>query len=72
MPKVSASPLENFDKLPNSAAVPVPTAILVLGRSRATIWRWLKEGTLTAVKSKTRHTSVNVGSIRAINGGAVK
>ena len=69
MPKASSKPVENFDRLPNSAAVPPHVAATVLGRSRATIWRWLKSGTLTGSKTGDTTTLVNVGSIRAVLGG---
>lgn len=67
----SSSPIEAFDKLPNSAGVREPTACGVLGCSPATVWRLAKEGKLRAVKVSSRVTVFNVGSIRAVlSGGA--
>ena len=70
MPRASSKPLDNFERLPNSATVPPHVAATVLGRSRATIWRWIKSGILTGNKTEGTTTLVNVGSISAAQGGA--
>lgn len=45
-----------FDALPDSALVRLPTMVMLFGVSRATIWRWVKQGVLPAPK----HPSVRV------------
>jgi hypothetical protein len=64
-----SSPIEGFDKLPNSAGVRQPTVCGVLGCSPATIWRLAKDGKLKAIKVSPRVTVFNVGSIRALLSG---
>jgi hypothetical protein len=56
----------NFDTLPDGAWVPDTTAGVVLGVSRATIWRMSKAGRLTAKKIGERTTRFSVREIRAI------
>jgi predicted DNA-binding transcriptional regulator AlpA len=67
----TSSPIEAFDKYPNSAGVRLPTVTAVLACSNATVWRLAKSGVLKSVKVSPRVTVFNVGSIRAVlNGGA--
>jgi hypothetical protein len=66
-----SSPIEAFDKYPNSAGVRLPTVTAVLACSNATVWRLAKAGVLKAVKVSPRVTVFNVASVRAVlNGGA--
>jgi hypothetical protein len=61
----------DFDKLPNSAGVRLPTATALLACSSATIWRLVNAGKLKAVKVSAGVTLFNVGSIRSILRGEV-
>jgi predicted DNA-binding transcriptional regulator AlpA len=56
----------NFDALPDGAWVPVRTASTVAGVSDATVWRWAKDGRLTAKKIGVRNTRFSVREIRAL------
>jgi predicted DNA-binding transcriptional regulator AlpA len=63
--KISES-VRNFDALPDSAHVSATTAATITGTSTATVWRWAKDGRLTAKKIGARNTRFNVGEIRAL------
>jgi hypothetical protein len=64
-----SSPIEAFDKYPNSAGVRLPTVSAVLACSNATVWRLAKAGILKSVKVSPRVTIFTVGSIRAVLSG---
>jgi hypothetical protein len=72
VPRKAKSPVDDFDRLPNTAAIPPHAAATVLGRSRATVWRWLKAGVLVGSKVGGTTTLVNVASIRAVLSGGAK
>lgn len=55
---------ESFDRLPDSAQVPVSTYALIEGVSEMTAWRRIKEGVI-AVNRCGRSTRIEVGAIRA-------
>lgn len=58
--------LQQFDLLPNSAFIRLPTLKRLYGISAATCWRGVKNGTIPKpVKQTERCTCWNVGLIRA-------
>lgn len=58
--------LANFDQLPDSAYVRLPVMKRLYGVSSATIWRGVKNGTITKPsKLSERCTAWNVGLVRA-------
>jgi len=63
--RISAT-LQNFDNLADSASVRVSGAAAVCGCSVDTIWRWAKDGRLTARKIGPKVTVFNVGEIRRL------
>jgi len=59
--------LRDFDHLPNSAHVRLPVVMALLGCSRATVWRRVKEGFWPApLKFGGRIALWNVGDLRAL------
>ena len=57
--------LQNFDLLPDSASVRLPTVQALYACSPATIWRGVKAGRIPAPrKLSTRCTCWNVGQLR--------
>ncbi len=57
--------LTNFDQLPDSAYIRLPTIVSLYGVSAATIWRGVKNGTIPKpVKLTERTTAWNVGLVR--------
>ena len=60
------SALENFDLLPNTANVRLPTVMGLYGISSATVWRNIKNGNIPKPRRLTSRTTVfNVGELRA-------
>lgn len=58
--------LSQFDDLPNSAFIRLPTMTGLYGVSAATIWRGVKNGTIPKPrKLSERCTAWQVGSVRA-------
>lgn len=57
--------LENFDELPDSAFVRLPTVSALRGCSNATTWRHVQQGLIPAPqKIGPKITAWNVGQIR--------
>ena len=57
--------LPDFDTLPDSGFVRLPTLLLLFACSRATIWRWVKTGKIPApVKLGPRITAWPIGQLR--------
>lgn len=58
--------LSDFDQLPNSAFIRLPTMLGLYSLSAASIWRGVKNGTIPAPKKLSqRTTGWNVGEVRA-------
>ena len=58
--------LKNFDALPDSAHVRMPTVTGLFACSPATIWRWVRTGRIPKpVKLFERASAWNVGELRA-------
>ena len=59
-------PLKNFDSLPDSAYVRIPTVAALFACSPATIWRAVRDGRIPKpIKHFERATAWNVGALRA-------
>ena len=65
--------LRNFNGLPDEAFVRLPVVLMLLGVSRATVWRMCKSGALPAPKKLGSRISVwNVGALRnVLNSGSL-
>lgn len=61
---VYKSCLEGFDKLPDSASVPVQVVAAIHTVTPVTIWRWSKSGKLPAPHKRGGATRWNVGDLR--------
>lgn len=60
-----ASTIQNFDSAPDSALIDLPGVRNVIGKSRATIYRWIDAGILPAPrKFGNSHNFWTVGEIR--------
>lgn len=58
--------LAQFDALPNSAHVRLPTVAALHGIGPATVWRWVKSGRLPApIKLGPNVTAWHVGALRS-------
>ena len=57
--------LQNFDSLPDSAIVRLPTVAALHGISTVTVWRWSKTGRLPAPQKRGGVTGWRVGDLRA-------
>lgn len=58
-------PLKNFDVLPDSAYVRIPTVAALFACSPATIWRGVRDGRIPKpVKHFERASAWNVGALR--------
>jgi predicted DNA-binding transcriptional regulator AlpA len=58
-------PLKNFDSLPGSAFVRIPTVAALFACSPATIWRGVRDGRIPKpVKHFERASAWNVGALR--------
>jgi predicted DNA-binding transcriptional regulator AlpA len=65
--------LENFDLLPASAGVRLPTVLGLLGCSPATAWRMVKKGQLPAPRKLSERVTIwNVGELRELLAGGEK
>lgn len=59
--------LPNFDTLPDSGFVRLPSLQLLFACSRATIWRWVNAGKLPSPKKLSPRVTVwNVGELRLV------
>ena len=56
--------LRDFDNLPNSAMVRLPTVTALYGCSKATIWRLVKNKRLNTYKLSERCTTFSVKELR--------
>lgn len=57
--------LAQFNQLPDSAFVRLPVVIRLFSCSRATLWRWVKNGQAPAPKKlSAKITAWNVGALR--------
>ena len=56
--------LRDFDNLPDSAMVRLPTVAALYGCSKATIWRLVKNKRLNTYKLSERCTTFNVGELK--------
>lgn len=58
--------VKHFDELPNSALVRNVHLEILLGLSRSTIWRWVRDGLLPEpLKRNGRAVGFRVGDVRA-------
>lgn len=65
--QADASPAADFDSLPSSAFVRLPTVCALLAISQPTAWRWVKDGRLPKPrKLGPRITGFNVGDLRRL------
>jgi len=67
MNNITAIPdsLRNFDQLPNSAYVRLPTVCALKACSPATVWRLVRAGKMPAPKKVSEKNSAwNVGTLR--------
>ena len=56
--------LAQFDTLPDSARVRLPTVAALFGLSTVTVWRWARNGQLPAPIKTGGITTWNVGALR--------
>lgn len=57
--------IRNFDDLPNCAYIRLPMLMSLFSVSKASIWRWVKNGTIPKpTKLATRTSAWQVGEIR--------
>ena len=64
---ISINPaLKDFDNLPDSAMVRLPTVAALYGCSKATIWRLVENKRLNTYKLSERCTTFNVGELRTL------
>ena len=56
--------LRDFDQLPDSAMVRIPTVTALYGCSKATIWRLVQKKRLNTYKLSERCTTFNVGELK--------
>jgi predicted DNA-binding transcriptional regulator AlpA len=68
--KEASVTVQQFDSLPNSAAIDIPDASAVSGRSRASIYRHFEAGELTKIKVGNS-TRVRVGELRKLIGVSI-
>lgn len=59
--------IQQFDTYPNSALLTIAAAVVIAGRSRASIYRHFKAGDLSLVKVG-KSTRVRVGELRRLIG----
>jgi predicted DNA-binding transcriptional regulator AlpA len=65
MNAVDENALRRFDELPGSANVRLPVVAALFSISRATVWRWCREGHLPQPNRIQGVTFWNVGELRA-------
>ncbi len=63
--------VKHFDELPASAVVPLTAAMILLGTSRATLYRLFNTGTLNPVKVGGA-TKLKVSELRRLIAGEVQ
>lgn len=66
-PVVVSLAVENFDRLPDSALLPITDAVTVCGRSRSSVYRHAEAGELHLIKVGNS-TRVRVGELRRLMG----
>ena len=64
MKRVDESALKEFDTLPDSAYVRLPVITALIGISRATVWRWTRQGNLPKSVRISGVTLWSVGGLR--------
>lgn len=64
MKRIDESALKEFDTLPDSAYVRLPVITALIGVSRATVWRWTREGNLPKSIRISGVTLWSVGGLR--------
>lgn len=64
MNDVDAAALRGFDELPASANVRLPVVTALFSISKATVWRWCRDGHLPHPIRINGVTSWNVGTLR--------
>lgn len=65
-PQQPRNPAGDFDQLPSSSFVRLPTVCALFSIAPATAWRWAKAGQLPAPRKIGRRVSAwNVGELRA-------
>lgn len=67
--KPSFDAILQFDSAPDSMLVDIPTAMVIINRSRASLYRDFKAGRLTTVKVGNSRR-IQVGGIRRMIGAA--
>jgi len=66
-PAVLSATISNFDSMPGSAYVRLPTVCALFGISVPTAWRWVKAGRLPAPrKLGPRVSGFNVAALRRV------
>ncbi len=64
MKRIDESALKEFDTLPDSAYVRLPVITALVGISRATVWRWTRQGNLPKSIRISGVTLWSVGALR--------
>jgi len=64
MKRIDESALREFDTLPDSAYVRLPVITALVGISRATVWRWTRQGNLPKSIRISGVTLWSVGGLR--------
>ena len=64
MKRIDESALREFDTLPDSAYVRLPVVTALVGISRATVWRWTRQGNLPQSVRISGVTLWSVGGLR--------
>ena len=65
--KPSFNAVEQFDTAPDAMLLDIPTACVIAGRSRASIYRHFKAGDLKVIKVG-KSTRIKVGELRRLIG----
>ena len=66
-PAVLSLAIQNFDRLPDSALLPISDAVAVCGRSRSSLYRHAESGDFNFVKIG-KSTRVRVSDLRRLMG----
>jgi predicted DNA-binding transcriptional regulator AlpA len=64
MKQIDESALKEFDTLPDSAYIRLPVITALIGVSRATVWRWTRQGNLPKSIRISGVTLWSVGALR--------
>jgi predicted DNA-binding transcriptional regulator AlpA len=64
MKRIGANALVDFDELPDSAFVRMPVMTALFAVSKASIWRWTRDGRLPSPTRISGVTLWNVGELR--------